>query len=184
MLELRRQVFHALIGIILVSLLYFDLINLKILVYVFLFGLIIFFISKKYKIKGIEWFLQRFDREIDLRGRGVLTYFIGVILSLFLFERNIALASMMILALGDSFCHLGKYGSWLHPLNNLKYIEGVLIGIAIGTLGAVFFVPFKYAFFGSLFSMVLESLDVKIKNIEIDDNILIPLVAGVVMSLL
>ena len=48
-------------------------------------------------------------------------YFIGAIISLFLFEKQIALASIMILALGDSFCHLGKFGNLKHPFNDLKF---------------------------------------------------------------
>jgi dolichol kinase len=184
MLELRRQAFHAFLGIVLVSLLYFNLIGLKFLIITFVLGLIASYISKKRKIKCVEWFLSNFDREINLRGKGVLTYFIGVILSVFLFEKQIALASIVILALGDSFCHLGRFGSIRHPFNNLKYIEGVLIGIGVSTLGSVFFVGFWKAFLGSSFAMILESLDVKVKNIEIDDNILIPLISGVVMTLL
>ncbi|MBU2639692.1 MAG: hypothetical protein KKG75_03220 [Nanoarchaeota archaeon] len=184
MLELRRQGFHALLGLFLVILLNFNLINLKILIIVFILGILTSILSKKYKIKGIEWFLKNFDREVNVRGMGIITYFIGVILALFLFEKRIALASIIILAFGDSFCHLGRFGSLKNPFNDLKYIEGILIGIAVSTFGAVFFVSFLQALLGSSIAMIFESLDVKIKGKKIDDNILVPVIAGIVMSLL
>mgnify|MGYP001611266033 CR=1 FL=1 len=125
MLELRRQIFHALLGLVLVILLNFDLINIKILIFILIIGLVISFLSNKYKIPVIKWFLEKFDREINIKGQGVLTYFIGVIVALLLFEKNIALASIIVLALGDSFFHFGKFGNWKHPYNNLKFVEGM-----------------------------------------------------------
>ncbi|MBI2583384.1 MAG: right-handed parallel beta-helix repeat-containing protein [Candidatus Aenigmarchaeota archaeon] len=100
-----------------------------------------------------------------------------------MFSRNVALASIMVLALGDSLSHLGRFGSIRHPFNKTRFLEGTAIGIVAGTLGALYFVPFSAAFFGSLAAMIAESFDLRVSKVKIDDNLLIPLVAGLVMSL-
>ncbi|MAF51228.1 MAG: hypothetical protein CMH64_04010 [Nanoarchaeota archaeon] len=185
MLELRRQAFHILLGVGLVVLLNFNIIDLTDLFVVFIFGVIISIFSSRYKIPVIEWFLENFDRKNSkIRGQGVLTCFFGAMVVLLFFEKNIALASILILTLGDSFCHLGKLGKLKYPFSDKRFVEGLIIGIIVATLGALIFVSFLQAFFGSLIAMFVESLDLKIYNVEIDDNILIPLIAGIVMSLI
>jgi dolichol kinase len=182
MLELRRQSFHIFLGISIVCLIYFDLIGAKFLFFMLIVGVLISMVASRIKIPFVEWFLQNFDRGDKIRGRGVLTCVLGSLLSILIFDKNIALASITILALGDSFCHLGKYGKFRIPFNDIKFFEGLLIGVFFATLGALVFVSFLQAFLGSLISMVVESLDLKVRNVEIDDNILIPLVAGTIMS--
>ena len=55
-------------------------------------------------------------------------------------------------------------------------------GVISAFLGALFFVPWILALLGSLVSMLLEGLDLEIKTFKIDDNLLIPIVAAVVME--
>ena len=185
MLELRRQIFHVILGVGLVTLLNFNFINIIELFFILIFGVVISFLSKKFKIPVIEWFLKNFDRENSkIRGQGVLTCFLGALIVLLFFEKNVALASVIILTLGDSFCHLGKYGRWKLPFNDFKFVEGLLIGIVIASVGAAIFVPFWKGLIGASVAMVVESFDLKIRGKEIDDNILIPLVAGMVISLI
>jgi len=183
MLELRRQAFHLLLGIVLVALINYDILNLRILFVILFIGAFISLLCRYIKIPGVQWFLDRFDRE-NANGLGVITYFLGVIVVLSFFRKDIALASIMILALGDSFCHLGRFGKVKNPLNKEKLIEGLLIGVIAATIGASFFVSFYIALIGSFVAMVLESLDLKIRGRVLDDNILVPLVAAIVMSLI
>lgn len=183
MLELRRQAFHLLLGIIIVILVNYYILNLKILLIILFIGIILSFLCNYLKIPVIEWFLEKFDRK-NANGLGVVTYFIGVIIVLGFFGKDIALASILILALGDSFCHLGRFGKIKNPLNKKKLIEGSIIGIIAATIAASFFVPIYAAFFGSLIGMTFESLDLKIRGRELDDNILIPLSSAIVMSLI
>ena len=60
----------------------------------------------------------------------------------------------------------------------------LIIGVIVGTIGASLFVSWYIAFFGSLIAMILESLDLKIRGRVLDDNVLVPLVAAIVMSLI
>ena len=182
MLELRRQAFHLLLGIVIVALVNYYILNLRILLFILLIGIIISFLTNYFEIPGIQWFLDKFDRK-NGTGFGVITYFIGVVIVLGFFRKDIALASILILAFGDSFCHLGRFGKIKNPLNKEKLIEGLTIGVIAATIAASFFVSVYIAFIGSLIAMILESLDLKIRGIVLDDNILVPLSAAIVMSL-
>jgi len=91
----------------------------------------------------------------------------------------------MILALGDSVSRLvGPYGYLKHPFHNEKFLEGVITGAAAGFIGALFFISWLPALIASTISMLIEGIDLEIKNFKIDDNLLIPVVAGGVISLI
>ena len=79
--------------------------------------------------------------------------------------------------------HLGgKYlGRIPHHLNNKKLIEGTLIGIFLGGLSASYFVHYIPAFLSAGVAMLAEVIEIKIWKITIDDNLLVPLIAGTVM---
>ncbi|MBI2507409.1 hypothetical protein HYV89_00475 [Candidatus Woesearchaeota archaeon] len=183
-LELKRQIFHAVFGIILVYLLYENLLNIQLMFALLLIGFGISFLSKKYKLVVISWMLKNFDRKDEsILGYGVLTYLLGSIIAASLFRKEIALASIMVLALGDSFSHFGSFGKIKNPFNNKKFLEGTFFGVIAGTLGASLFVSWQVAFFGSLIAMMIEGIELSIFNGKIDDNLLIPVAAGVIMSL-
>lgn len=183
-LELNRQVFHIIFGIVLVILLKYGILNLERLFIIFLIGVVIALIVRRKKIITINWFLERFERKNALLpGYGVLTYILGTVLVIGLFKLEVALASIMILALGDSFCHLGRFGRIRNPVNHLKFLEGTVIGIITGMIGASFFVGWKVGFFGSLIGMSIEGLDLIIFRNKIDDNLIIPIISGLIMSL-
>tara|TARA_Y100000310_G_C20451924_1_gene701169 strand:- start:223 stop:807 length:585 start_codon:yes stop_codon:yes gene_type:complete len=184
-LEIKRQSIHILLGIMIVLLLNFDLINATLLFFVFAIGLTLSLLSTKFKVPIIHQFLGTFDRKKDLEdfpGKGAVFYILGAFVVVLLFPKNIALASLMILALGDSFSRLvGPYGYLKHPFHSEKFFEGVIAGTIAGFLGALFFVSWLPALLASSFSMLIEGFDLRIKNFKIDDNLLIPVVAAVVM---
>jgi len=100
-----------------------------------------------------------------------------------LFDKDIAMASIMVLALGDSVSHLYglHYGKIKHPLSNKKFLEGTIAGFVAGFIGALVFARWYEAFFASLAAMIVEGIEVKIGTRQIDDNIIVPLVAGGVL---
>jgi len=188
-LEIRRQIFHLLLGALIVFSYQLRIINIDILFMVFIVGFIISLISLKHKIPIIYWFLKKFEREEDLKkspGRGVLTYIAGILVVLILFNEDIALASVMILAVGDSISHMvGKYfGKRRYSLNNPKHIEGTIFGIFLATISASLFVGFLLAFLGSLAAMITEAVNLRVKDTIIDDNLIIPIIAASVMYLI
>lgn len=185
-LELKRQLFHIFLGIILVFLLNFDLINAIIIFIIFIIGLVLSFLSRKFRLPLIYSLLQIFDRKKDIGqfpAKGAVFYLFGVFLVVLIFPKDIAMASIMILALGDSVSRLvGPYGYLKHPFHSEKYFEGLVAGVIAGFLGALIFVPWLLALVSSLVAMIIEGIDLRIKGFKIDDNLAIPVVAAVVMT--
>ena len=109
----------------------------------------------------------------------------GALLTIRIFPKDIALASLMILTFGDSLSFLFGYflGKVKLRFNELKNMEGILAGMLAAFLGALFFVNVIEAFFASLFAMFVEGAGLKIGVSDVDDNFIVPLVAGTVIYL-
>lgn len=186
-LEIKRQPFHILLGLLLIALIYYDILSPKILITLIIIAIIGSIFVKKTKPKTIYKLLQFIEREDALEGfpgKGLIAYLIGTLLAILLFEKDIALASIMILALGDSFSRLiGPFGRIKHPFNNTKFLEGVIAGIIAASLGAMLFIKPSEAIVASFFAMLLEGIDLRIFKLKINDNITIPLIAGAVIWL-
>ncbi|MBU2559933.1 phosphatidate cytidylyltransferase [archaeon] len=116
-------------------------------------------------------------------GKGTITFFIGSLFALLLFRSNIniACAAIIILALGDSFSTLAgkRYGRHKIVYSPEKSIEGTIGGFIPAFIGAAIFVSPQIAIVGAIVGMAAETLPAKI-----EDNIIIPLAAGLVMFLL
>ena len=154
-------------------------------------GTILSFLSLHHKLPFISWFLYNFERAHVHPGKGAICYLIGALFAVILFPQDIALASIMILALADSVSHyVGfNHGRIPHPFNKEKFLEGSVAGILAGFLGAWIFVSSLEAFIAAFAAMVVEGFEIqfngKLANDKlVDDNILIPLVAGACILLL
>ena len=94
----------------------------------------------------------------------------------------------MILTLGDSISHIigGKFGSLRNLFNwkSKKLFEGTLAGVIAGFFGALLFVPASQALLGSFVAMIAEVMKIDFNNNELDDNLVVPLIAGTVMFLM
>lgn len=185
-LEVRRQVFHLCLGVSVLVLLYLNLLTIKTFFLVFLFGLFLSLLSLRYDIPFISWFLGRFERDAVFPGKGVLFFFLGCIISLLLFPKGIALASISVLTFGDSISPLvGFYfGRYRSKLNGSRFVEGFVAGFIVSSVVASFFVPVLPALLGSFVALFFEFLEVKFRGFSVDDNLFIPLVSGAVMYFL
>lgn len=187
-LEIKRQPFHILLGLFLIALSYYGLLSPKLLVTLIAIAIISSILVKKTKPKMIYKlleFVERKDALEGLPGKGLITYLIGALIVVSLFEKDIAIASIIILALGDSFSRLiGPFGKIKHPFNNTKFLEGVIAGVIAASLGAMLFIRPLEAIAASFFAMLLEGIDLRPFNFKIDDNITIPLIAGIVIWLM
>jgi dolichol kinase len=181
--ELKRQLFHACAGVFIVALFYYSLLPLWIFFTVVITGIVIYIAWKKSANPVFEWFFTNFERKNEPPGWGALWYCVGCFLTFVIFPQNIAFASILILALGDSIStFVGKgYGRIKHPFNKKKKIEGTLAGIILATLGAWIFVPFIPAVIASFVAMNLEA--VHWRKYQLNDNLLLPLIAGLILSL-
>lgn len=187
-LEIRRQLFHIFWGFVFVALIYFDLINPLMIFILIVVFLAISLLSKKFKIPVVYWFITKFDRPKDIKnlpGRGSWFYLIGVFLAMVLFPKDITMAAIAVLALGDSIAPMvGQYGIIKHPFSEKKFIEGTIAGAFIGFIGALLFVKYYEAALAAIIAMIVEGIDLRLGGHPINDNIIIPIVAGAVIWLL
>jgi len=107
-------------------------------------------------------------------------YALGMILSILFFRPPVSYACIAILTLGDSFAAVfGKrLGRTVFPLNKRKRVEGSLFGLLFAFLGCLLFVNPARALVGAFAGILAESLPS-----PIDDNVTIPLVSGLALTL-
>jgi undecaprenyl-diphosphatase len=185
-LEFRRQSFHFVAGFMAVYLHWLGIFRWRIILVLLIGGMILSAISAKRNIPVISSILTYFDRPRDRKfpGRGAFYLLLGIFLSIIIFPVKIAYASILILAVGDSLNHLffDRAPKKLNlPWNRKKSLLGLTLGIMAGTFAAQFFVPIYAALLASMVSLVVETFYIKLGNIFIDDNILVPLIAGAVL---
>src|SRR3989338_268993 len=183
--ETKRQLLYVLVGMVLATLIYLKIFGPTIMITLLVIGFFLSCLAQRRRLPLISWLLDEMERPEKkvLPGSAKLHYLAGCTLVLILFPKNIALASIMVLAWGDSLRRIGgKYlGRIPHHLNNKKLIEGTLIGIFLGGLSASYFVHYIPAFLSAGVAMLAEVIEIKIWKITIDDNLLVPLIAGTVM---
>lgn len=188
-MEIRRQLFHVTVGIAIVALVYFDVLNEWGLLAILAAGSVLILLSRKYRVPIIYWFLERFERPEVMEifpGKGSFFFFLGAFIVVLIFDKSIAMASIMVCAVGDSLSHLvGKsVGKVKHPFSNTKFIEGHIVGAIIGALGAMLFVSPLTALVAASIAMFVEGIDIEFRMSWIlDDNLIVPLTAGIVMFL-
>ncbi|MBT4651600.1 hypothetical protein HOC13_03705 [Candidatus Woesearchaeota archaeon] len=188
--EIGRQILHILVGLVLMNLFYFNILSPLAMLLGIIIGGLSSILSKRIKLPGLNFFLNNFERPEQRKvfpGRGMIFYFVGVLLVMQLFEKDIALAAMAVLTLGDSLSHL--FGASVGKIKNFfnghsrKLLEGTFAGTVAGALGAALFVPFPEALLGAAAAMIAEVVDIDLNGKHLDDNLIVPLVAGTVMLL-
>jgi len=189
--ELFRQILHIIIGLIVLISYYLDFIGPLTVFLMIIVGVLVSILSKRISIPFFSFYLKHFERQEQMGkfpGRGMIFFFIGVLLVMKLFTKDIALASIMILTLGDSISHIigERFGQIKNIFNghSKKLFEGTLAGAIVGALGASLFIPWTHAILASFTAMVAEVIEIDLNHNTIDDNLTVPLVAGTVIYLL
>ncbi len=106
---------------------------------------------------------------------------VGIVLTLLLFPVPASNAAIAIFALGDSTASLvgGLITKKPLPFNKAKTLEGSLAGFAFAFLAGSFFVAPWMALVGAAVAMTVEVLP-----LPVNDNLLIPLCAGLTLMLI
>ena len=106
---------------------------------------------------------------------------LGIMFTLLLFPPLVSYAAIAVITLGDGFATLfGKtIGRHVFPYNKGKKIEGTIFGFLLASLGASMFVSPLKALAGAAVGMIVESLPA-----PINDNLTIPLIAGLTILLM
>jgi dolichol kinase len=182
--EINRKLIHILYGLLLSILLFLRIIDVYILFLItFIFVILSVLIKKGVKLpfrKKIYSVQRSYEKKFPFKG--VIFYSLGCFISVLVFDLRIAIASILILAFGDGVSTLiGPFGKLKHPFNNFKFLEGIFAGFIVAVIASSFVVPFKFAVLASFGAMVIEGLEFKINGFKIDDNLLIPLTAGLIL---
>ncbi len=187
-LEFRRQSFHFIFGLLVVFAHWSGVLRLRFIALILVVGLVVSIISQYRKLPIVSKILALFDRPRDKKfpGRGAFYFLLGVFICLLIFPLKIAYAAILILSVGDSLNHL--FASQMQkinlPWNRRKNVWGIIIGVAMGTFAAQFFVPWMPAYIAATVAIAAETVPWRIGKYYIDDNIVVPLVAGGVLWVL
>ncbi len=187
-LEVKRKITHILTGLSIVIAYNYEILTQKYLFFLLIFFCIISLSSLNFKVPVADFLLKNFERRKYIRKfpfKGMIFFLGGCLLVTKIFPKDIALASIMILTFGDSVAYLvGTFlGKTRLVFNRVKKLEGMLAGMLFAFLGSIMFVGFTEGFFASLFAMIVEGAGFKIGVSDIDDNFIVPLVAGTVIYL-
>jgi dolichol kinase len=185
--EIIRKIIHIVFGIAILSGFYFLEwgIFIRLLFILSLVVVLLTLLHLKFRIKAIEYFTKEEEKKFPLKG--LLFFVAGSVLVMYIFTKNIALASITILTFGDSVSCLASYfGSRykLNPFRRYKSLFGSICGFVVAFLFCLIFIDPLSALVGSFFGMLAESLTIKLGESDADDNLIMPLVAAIAMYLL
>lgn len=168
-------------GIFLIALLYFRVINVYWMILGLGFALILSKLCTMFRVPIASWVMDRFERpefRNKFPGKGPIFFMIGSIIVLYFFPLHIALAAMVILSVGDAVSHI--FGKLLsrRKYRYLKSVEGTAVAIFASFFGVLIFVNIFAAVAGVSLALLFEDL-----KLGIEDNLFLPIVAAIIMSL-
>ncbi len=193
-LELRRQFVHVLFGVFVAALALAvgrenALVALTGFVFLGMLAINVELRGRKSVRKSVFSVLfKQFERERVAPGKGALNFAVGALFLLaFSVSVSFAVGALLILGVADAFSTIvgsrvgGGGGARKHALfwNSSKSWEGLIAFVVTGFLASFYFLGFASALFYSVFLAFVESLD-----FGVDDNILIPVAAILLNSVL
>jgi len=182
--KLRRTIIHIFSGIIIMLLIIFYEQAILLLFFIFIVGIILSVISFSVRIPVICYFLDscELERNQKFPGKSALFMLAGSLLVAKFLPPNIALASIAILTFADPVSHYAsnfsktKYKSRF--LNKEKNIIGTILAMITAFISSSIFISWEYALPASIIAILAETIILKLGDEYIDDNLLVPLVAG------
>ena len=185
--EIKRKLIH--LGNSVIPIGYYFFIHDRMLMVWILFSMSLCFVTIDYFRSRIDWIQKWFKlffspmlRKHELEGKltGASWVLIGGTISVFLFEKDIAVLALLFMSVGDSVAALIglRYGK-------IKIGEKSLEGFAGGLISCIF----VSIFFPSItwinrISGSLSASLIELSTIPMDDNFKIPIISGGVMTLL
>jgi len=181
--NLRRKLIHLFYGLILVTLIEYNILNIYSLAFIILLFAIFVSIPSGRHLPFLKKIIVYFERDPEPKylAFGPFLFTLSSFLSLLVFRKNIAIAAILNLAIGDSVNAL--IGHFLKK-DKGKRIEASFAAFLATALVATQYVALPQAIFGGLITLILEYSEPKFRGKKIDDNLLIPIASGVVMTIL
>ncbi len=179
--EFFRKTIHITAGLIFLLLHWKGYLTIWILSGAFLIALIVTVVASSNISKHFTSLITRIERPGRIKGISGVTYMVGVMLAFILFsQEQVFAAAIIVLTLGDGFSGLVDhyYGKKKLFYNKKKSVEGLLTGVLASTAGVMLLFPWYIALAGSVITLLIETLPLKILGWEVDDNLLVPLISG------
>lgn len=183
-LEIKRKVWHILVGCLIIVGLYREWLDYKLLVFITIGFLILMLIYRKIKLPIVSLFVDNFERDsTKFAGIGAINYLFGVTISVILFPKEVAMGAIAILAFGDGVAPvIGWFGN-IPYFGSKKNWEGIFGAIILSVIATIPFVDWRLGIPAAVITMMIEGLDIYVGKRKFDDNLLIPIFAGTIMVL-
>ena len=181
--NIKRKLIHFLFGLAIIFLFQNNLINIgHFFVFFLLFGIgiIISLLPPFHFLKSI---IDHFERDKDqyFPAISVWYYLLSSLITLLIFPKNIALAGIANLAIGDSVNAL--VGHFYQLPDGQKTIGAAVCALIATVVVSLGFVSLTQALAAACVTSTLELIGPKIKGKRIDDNLWFPIAAGLAMIL-
>ncbi len=187
-LEFKRQIAHLLFGLSYAGLYVIGIVDAKITLIAFIAVLAfsLYLRSRRSFIDKLVLLLEREKNLFNLPLSGLLYFLLGCGLTIYFFDFLPALAGIVVLSVTDSIGTLyGKYlGNIKIKWNAEKHIEGPVLGTFVSTVLCLSFLPVMPALIASFTGALIDTFNLRVWRIKLDDNLLIPIVAAGVTQLL
>ncbi len=181
--EARRQSIHYFFGSLFIALVAVQGVwfTLQLLIAVFLIGLVFSCLIKKgLKIPILFQVVQRVERSYEqhLPGKGALLFFLGAIVLMALFQRQLVVVGALCAAVyGDAASTIVGLRFGRHRIAGKKTLEGTLGGILVSVI-----------FLGVLFewwiALAAAAAGMAAELLPFDDNFTIPIASAAVLTIL
>lgn len=178
-LELRRNLFHLVMGVCL-SVLVLVLGRFYSVLF-FCVSLIIgvpfsFFLAS-HRVPFFSFLIDRFERPGEVIGKGAFEFFVGGLIVSVLFTVHVAFLSLLIVSFLDSFSTVFGRAYGRIGIYNNKTLMGSVAGFVSALVVTSLFIPFPLALAACLAGSVAE---VFLQY----DNVCVPLVSGFTLTML
>jgi len=181
--EAKRKTIHI-CGVAIPVLYYFFPQDLVVLGFIFSFFII--FILEWLRFRGVV--SLPFLRRNEKKEIGAYVFFVaGAFMSILIFEKSIAIASIVMLAIGDAAS--GMVGAVRSVDKTETYEkrtkppEVMLIMFTVSfIIGYLILQSLPVAIFGAIGAVIADGVPLRVYGILIDDNLTIPLFSGMLMS--
>lgn len=156
--------------------------------------IILGFVLAFFGIFVIEWLRFRglvslpFLRNKEQKKIGAYVFFvIGAFISILIFEKNIAIVAILMLAIGDAVS--GMAGAVLNVDNPELYekrmkrpLVMLVMFVTCLIIGWLALHSLLVAVFGAIGATIADGVPLRFHSVQIDDNLTIPLFSGMLMS--
>jgi len=185
--EILRKGIHLAAGILMAVL--YTLFQRDVLIFVHLFFLITIWFLELLRLRGV--ILVPFLRDREKKKIGAHAFFmLGTFISIVLFDRQIAIASILMLTIGDAASGIAQVVR-RGALEGLEGSTGAIKSpdVMVIMLGVCFLVGYLTvdspvtAISGAIGAAIADGVHLRIYGISLDDNLTIPLYSGFLMSL-